>query len=40
MHRVVVYRDGGDKGGQMVPYTTVAPQGSTISSMSTGGSGL
>ena len=29
MHRVVVYRDGGDKGGQMVAYTTVAPQGST-----------
>jgi len=29
MHRVVVYRDGADKGGQMVPYTTVAPQGST-----------
>ncbi len=29
MHRVVIYRDGGDKGGQMVPYTTVAPQGST-----------
>ena len=29
MHRVVVYRDGGDKGGQMVPYTTVAPEGST-----------
>jgi hypothetical protein len=29
LHRVVVYRDGGDKGGQMVPYTTVAPQGST-----------
>jgi hypothetical protein len=29
MHRVVVYRDGGDKGGQMVPYTTVEPQGST-----------
>ena len=28
MHRVVVYRDGGDKGGQMVPFTTVAPQGS------------
>ncbi len=27
MHRVVVYRDGGDKGGQMVPYTTVAPAG-------------
>jgi hypothetical protein len=29
LHRVVVYRDGGDKGGQMVPYTTIAPQGST-----------
>jgi hypothetical protein len=29
LHRVVVYRDGGDKGGQMVPYTTMAPQGST-----------
>ena len=29
MHRVVIYRDNGDKGGQMVPYTTVAPQGST-----------
>jgi Protein of unknown function (DUF3604) len=29
LHRVVVYRDGGDKGGQMVPYTTLAPQGST-----------
>ncbi|MGH0028816.1 MAG: DUF3604 domain-containing protein [Myxococcota bacterium] len=29
MHRVVVYRDDGDKGGQMVPYTTVAPTGST-----------
>jgi hypothetical protein len=29
LHRVVIYRDGGDKGGQMVPYTTVAPQGST-----------
>jgi hypothetical protein len=29
MHRVVIYRDGGDKGGQMVPYTTVAPEGST-----------
>ena len=28
MHRVVVYRDNGDKGGQMVPYTTVAPTGS------------
>ena len=29
MHRVVVYRDGGDKGGAMVPFTTMAPQGST-----------
>ena len=29
MHRVVIYRDGGDKGGQMVPFTTVAPMGST-----------
>ncbi len=29
MHRVVIYRDGGDKGGQMVPYTTTAPSGST-----------
>jgi hypothetical protein len=29
MHRVVVYRDGGDKGGSMVPFTTIAPQGST-----------
>ncbi len=29
LHRVVVYRDGGDKGGQMVPYTTMPPQGST-----------
>jgi hypothetical protein len=29
MHRVVIYRDGGDKGGQMVPYTTMEPQGST-----------
>ena len=28
MHRVVVYRDDGDKGGQMVPFTTVEPQGS------------
>jgi hypothetical protein len=28
MHRVVVYRDGGDMGGQMVPYTTTAPYGS------------
>jgi hypothetical protein len=29
MHRVVVYRDGGDKAGQMVPFTTIPPQGST-----------
>jgi len=29
MHRVVIYKDGGDKGGSMVPYTTIAPQGST-----------
>jgi hypothetical protein len=29
MHRVVVYRDGGDKGGQMVPFTTFPPEGST-----------
>jgi hypothetical protein len=29
MHRVVVYRDGGDKGGQVVPYTTYPPEGST-----------
>jgi hypothetical protein len=29
MHRVVVYRDDGDKGGQMVPYTTIEPTGST-----------
>ncbi len=29
MHRVVVYRDDGDKGGQMVPYTTIPPMGST-----------
>ena len=28
MHRVVVYRDGGDKGGKLVPYTTYPPQGS------------
>ena len=28
LHRVVVYRDGGDKGIQMVPYTTTAPLGS------------
>jgi Protein of unknown function (DUF3604) len=29
MHRVVIYKDDGDKGGSMVPYTTIAPQGST-----------
>jgi hypothetical protein len=29
MHRVVIYRDGGDKGGSMVPYTTMEPFGST-----------
>ena len=29
MHRVVIYRDGGDKGGQVVPYTTLEPTGST-----------
>ena len=29
LHRVVVYRDGGDKGGQMVPYITMEPWGST-----------
>jgi hypothetical protein len=29
MHRVVVYRDSGDKGGQMVPFTTLPPTGST-----------
>lgn len=28
MHRVVVYRDGADKGSQMVPYTTTPPMGS------------
>ncbi len=28
MHRVVIYRDGGDKGGQMVPFTTYPPEGS------------
>ena len=28
MHRVVVYRDDGDKGGQMVPFTTIEPTGS------------
>jgi hypothetical protein len=29
MHRVVVYRDGGDKASQMVAYTTMPPMGST-----------
>ncbi len=29
MHRVVVYRDGGDIGRQMVPFTTIPPMGST-----------
>jgi hypothetical protein len=29
MHRVVVYRDNAERGGQMVPYTTIAPEGST-----------
>ncbi len=29
MHRVVVYRDGGGKAIQMVPYTTIPPTGST-----------
>jgi hypothetical protein len=28
MHRVVVYRDDKSFGGQMVPFTTTAPQGS------------
>ena len=28
MHRVVIYRDDGDKGGQMVPFTTYPPAGS------------
>ena len=28
MHRVVIYRDGADKGSQMVPYTTYPPYGS------------
>ena len=28
MHRVVIYRDGGDLGGQMVPFTTYPPEGS------------
>ncbi len=29
MHRVVIYRDGADKGGQMVPFVTMEPYGST-----------
>jgi hypothetical protein len=29
LHRVVIYRDGGEKAGLMVPYTTMEPQGST-----------
>jgi hypothetical protein len=29
MHRVVIYRNGGDMGIQMVPFTTVPPMGST-----------
>ena len=29
LHRVVVYRDGGDRGGQMVPFTAGPPKGST-----------
>ena len=29
MHRVVVYRDGGDIGGQTVPFITMEPWGST-----------
>jgi hypothetical protein len=28
MHRVVIYRDGGEKASQTVPYTTYPPQGS------------
>ncbi len=38
MHRVVIYRDGGDRGGQMVPFTTVAPMGSTTRATSGSGS--
>ena len=29
MHRVVIYRDGASKAGQMVPFTTIPPGGST-----------
>jgi len=28
LHRVLIYRDGGDRGGVMEPYTTLAPLGS------------
>lgn len=28
LHRVIVYRDGGDRGGRMVPFTTMPPDGS------------
>jgi len=28
LHRVVIYRDGGDKAGQLEPYTTLPPAGS------------
>ncbi|MDJ0940004.1 MAG: DUF3604 domain-containing protein [Woeseiaceae bacterium] len=28
LHRVVIYRDGADKGGQLMPYTTTEPFGS------------
>jgi Protein of unknown function (DUF3604) len=28
MHRVVMYRDGGDRAGRMSPYTTIPPAGS------------
>lgn len=29
MHRVVIYKDDGDKGGSIVPFTTIPPEGST-----------
>ena len=29
LHRVVIYRDGGDKAGQTEPFTTYPPAGST-----------
>ena len=29
LHRVVIYRDGGDKAGQVEPFTTYPPAGST-----------